>query len=76
LVKLNFWVKLAKCVVYSPAAGIPAPLQLPPGFDRPAQGILAFGVPIGSAAHIYDVVGAKLQIFLQQLSTLHMLRDL
>jgi hypothetical protein len=55
----------------------PAPLQLPPDFDRPAQAILALGVPIGSAAHIHDVVGAKLQIFAQQLSrTLPMLRDL
>jgi hypothetical protein len=40
------------------------------------HGILALGVPIGSAAHIHDVVGAKLQIFAQQLSTLPMLRDL
>jgi hypothetical protein len=48
---------------------IPAPLQLPPDFDRPAQGILALRVPIGSAAHIHDVVGAKLQIFAQQLLT-------
>jgi hypothetical protein len=75
LVKLNLPVKLAKCVAYSPA-GIPAPLQLPPNFDRPAQSILALGVPIGSAAHIHDVVGAKLQIFAQQLSTLPMLQDL
>jgi hypothetical protein len=75
LAKLNLRVKLAKCVAYSPA-GIPAPLQLPPDFDRPAPGILALGVPIGSAAHIHDVVGAKLQIFAQQLSTLPMLRDL
>jgi hypothetical protein len=75
LVKLNLRVKLAKCVAYSPA-GILAPLQLPPDFDRPAQGILALGVPIGSTAHIHDVVGAKLQIFAQQLSTLPMLRDL
>jgi AcrR family transcriptional regulator len=61
LVKLNLRVKLAKCLAYSPA-GIPPSLQLPPDFDRPAQGILAPGVPIGSAAHIHDVVGAKRQI--------------
>jgi hypothetical protein len=76
LVKLNLRVKLAKCVVYSPA-GIPAPLQpLLPNFDRPAQGILALGISIGSAAHIHNVVEAKLQIFAQQLLTLPMLRDL
>jgi hypothetical protein len=76
LVKLNLRVKLAKCVAYSPA-GIPVPqVQLPPDFDRPAQGILTLGVPIGSAAHIHDVVGAKLQMFAQQLSTLPMLQDL
>jgi hypothetical protein len=75
LVKLNLRVKLAKCVAYSPA-GISAPFQLPPDFDRPAQGILALGVPIRSAAHIHDVVGSKLQIFAQQLSTLPVLRDL
>jgi hypothetical protein len=75
LVKLNLRVKLAKCVAYSPA-GIPPALQLPPDFDRPAHGILALRVSIGSAAHIHDIVGAKLQIFAQQLSTLPMLRDL
>jgi hypothetical protein len=64
------------CRPSPPGAGIPPPLQLPPDLDRPAQGILALGVPIGSAAHIHDVVGAKLQIFVQQLSTLPMLRDL
>jgi hypothetical protein len=44
LVKLHLRVKLAKCVAYSPA-GISPPLELPPDFDRPAQGILALRVP-------------------------------
>ncbi|GAQ91895.1 hypothetical protein KFL_008770060 [Klebsormidium nitens] len=45
-------------------------------FRRPAHGIVALGVPIGSVAHIHEVVGAKLQFFSEQLTTLPMLRDL
>lgn len=75
LASLSLRVKLAKCAAFS-GAEIPPDLPIPPEFRRPPHGIVALGAPIGSAAHIHEVVGAKLQFFSEQLTTLPMLRDL
>jgi hypothetical protein len=72
---LSLWVKLEKCAAYS-SAGLSPGLPIPPEFRRPSHGIIALGASIGSAAHIHEVVGAKLQFSSEQLTTLPMLRDL
>jgi hypothetical protein len=72
---LSLRVKLEKCAAYSSAVLSPG-LSIPPDFPLPSHGIIALGAPIGSAAHIHEVVGAKLLFSSEQLTTLSMLRDL
>jgi hypothetical protein len=72
---LSLRVKLEQCAAYSSAVlflGLP----ISPEFRRPSHGIIALGAPIGSAAHIHQVVGAELQFSNEQLTILSMLRDL
>jgi hypothetical protein len=65
---------MGKCAMWGPS-GLPADLDLPEEMERPEEGVVVLGVPIGSEAFTTAAVRAKLEIHVQHLDTLPQLRD-
>jgi hypothetical protein len=65
---------MGKCAMWGPS-GLPADLDLPEEMERPEEGVVVLGVPIGSEAFTTAAVRAKLEIHVQHLDTLSQLQD-
>jgi hypothetical protein len=65
---------MGKCAMWGPS-GLPADVDLPEEMERPEEGVVVLGVPIGSEAFTTAAVRAKLEIHVQHLDTLSQLQD-
>jgi hypothetical protein len=67
-------VRMGKCAMWG-LSGLPADLDLPEEIERPEEGVVVLGVPIGSEAFTTAAVKAKLEIHVQHLDTLSQLQN-
>jgi hypothetical protein len=74
VVRIGCAVRMGKCAIWGPS-GLPADFDLPEEMERPEEGMVVLGVPIGSEAFTTAAVKAKLEIHVQHLDTLFQLQD-